>query len=86
MRNLLASLFLIISACLLSTLSAAQNSGERILSYDVTIEVQKDADFIITERISVNSEGRQIRRGIFRDLPRYKLDDGTPIPYRYKLP
>lgn len=63
----------------------AQTSGERILSYDVTVDVQKDADFIITEKISVNSEGRKIRRGIFRDLPRYKLDDGATIPYRYTL-
>ena len=85
MRAILTNFIFIIWAFCLSSLSTAQTSGERILSYDVTIEVQKDADLIVTERISVLSEGRDIRRGIFRDLPRYKLDEGTPIPYRYDL-
>ena len=77
--------FLFGLALALAPTLTAQTSGERILSYDVTINVQKDADLIVTEKISVNSEGRKIERGIFRDLPRYKLDEGTPIPYRYKL-
>ena len=51
----------------------------------MTIDVQQDADFIITEKINVISEGRQIRRGIFRDLPRFKLDEGAKIPYQYKI-
>ena len=85
MRALLTNIVFFICALCLSSLSIAQTSGERILSYDVTIEVQEDADLIVTERISVRSEGRDIRRGIFRDLPRYKLDEGTPIPYRYDL-
>ena len=58
---------------------------EKITSYDVIIDVQQDADFIVTEKINVISEGRQIRRGIFRDLPRFKLDEGAKIPYRYKI-
>ena len=58
---------------------------ERITNYDVTIDVQQDADFIVTESISVISEGRKIRRGIFRDLPRFKLDEGAKIPYQYKI-
>jgi len=63
---------------------------ERITNYDVVIDVQQDADFIITESISVISEGQKIRRGIFRDLPRYKVDveaAGTEykIPYQYKI-
>jgi len=59
---------------------------EKITAYDVTIEVQQDADFLITEKIDVISEGRKIRRGIFRDLPRFKLDIGVvKIPYQYKI-
>ncbi|MEP6342652.1 MAG: DUF2207 domain-containing protein [Maricaulaceae bacterium] len=85
MRCFLSIFTLIVTSFILSFTAAAQNGGERILSYDVKIDVQKDADFIITERISVRSEGRAIRRGIFRDLPRFKLDEGTPIPYRYTL-
>ena len=63
---------------------------ERITNYDVVIDVQQDADFIITESISVISEGQKIRRGIFRDLPRYKVDEEAAgreykIPYQYKI-
>ena len=83
MNILLRFLTLFITLTLAPALAAQE--AERILDYDVIIEVQKDADFIITEKISVHSEGRQIRRGIFRDLPRYKLDDGTPVPYRYEI-
>ena len=83
MKILLRFLTLFITLTLAPALAAQE--AERILDYDVIIEVQKDADFIITEKISVHSEGRQIRRGIFRDLPRYKLDDGTPVPYRYEI-
>ena len=61
------------------------SAQERILNYDVTIEIQKNADLIVTENITVNSEGRNIRRGIFRDLPRYKRDEDDIIPYQYKI-
>lgn len=42
---------------------------ERVLSYDSQIEVFKDASVIVTETISVISEGDQIKRGIYRDFP-----------------
>lgn len=42
---------------------------ERILSYDVEINVEETGDLLIEERIQVNAEGYSIRRGIFRDLP-----------------
>ena len=69
------------------TLSFSLGAGaqERITNYDVIIEVQQDADFIITESISIISEGKKIRRGIFKDLPRFKLDEGAKIPYQYKI-
>lgn len=65
--------------------SFAVSATEEITSYDVIIDVQKNADIIVTERIAVISEGRQIRRGIFRDLPRLKVDEGQTIPYQYKI-
>lgn len=58
---------------------------EKILNYNVLIDVQQDADFIVTESISVVSEGQKIRRGIFRDLPRFKMDEDAKIPYQYKI-
>lgn len=51
-------------------------ADEQINLFDVTIEVQTDGDVMITERIEVTAEGRQIRRGIFRDLPRLYTFDG----------
>ena len=78
MRLLLSLVF----ACLIGASAWAQ---ERITNYDVLIDVQQDADFIVTESISVISEGRKIRRGIFRDLPRFKIDEGAKIPYQYKI-
>jgi uncharacterized membrane protein YgcG len=72
----------LIIACLIGTSVWAQ---ERITNYDVVIDVQQDADFIVKESISVISEGKSIRRGIFRDLPRFKMEEGAKIPYQYKI-
>jgi len=58
---------------------------ERIDFFDVTIEVQKDGDIVVTERIAVTAEGAQIRRGIFRDLPRYFESDGARLAYGYDV-
>lgn len=45
---------------------------EEITNYHVLIHVQPDASIVVTEVITVNREGKQIRRGIYRDLPRTK--------------
>ncbi len=58
---------------------------ERITSFDVVIEVQKDGDIRVSETIAVISEGQQIRRGIFRDLPRFYEKNGQKIPYHYDV-
>ena len=50
---------------LLSSLKAK----EEILSYDSRIEVLTDGAIDVTETIRVRAEGRQIKRGIYRDLP-----------------
>lgn len=44
-------------------------AAEEILSFDVTVDVRPDAALIVTERITVRAEGRQIKRGIYRDFP-----------------
>ena len=48
---------------------------ERILSYDSFIEVKKDGSMIVTETIQVRAEGKQIRRGIYRDFPTYYVNN-----------
>ena len=60
MRRLLVALALYASGL---------GAQERITSYDISIDVNKDASLDITERISVHAEGSQIRRGIYRDFP-----------------
>jgi uncharacterized membrane protein YgcG len=51
---------------------------ERITLFDSTITVNKDASLTVHEKISVISEGKQIKRGIFRAIPiRY---GATKIP------
>jgi hypothetical protein len=65
----------VLAACLFVLAAGAE---EKINRFDVGIEVQKDGDIIVTETINVTVEGRDIRRGIFRDLPRYYADDLNP--------
>jgi len=70
----------VLAAGLLLTLAfvaPAAGAAERILSYDVTIDVQKDGTLDVAERIRVNAEGHQIRHGIYRDFPVvYRLPSG----------
>lgn len=73
-------------ACCLIWASAA--AEEKINSFDVDIEVETDGDIVVTETIKVTSEGYQIRRGIYRDLPRYYADDereGDKLAYQYDV-
>lgn len=60
---------------------------EEIRWFSVEIDVEQDGDIVVTETIAVNVEGREIRRGIFRDLPANYLDNetGGELPYRYDI-
>lgn len=78
LRTVILSLF----AALLAMTAGAE---ERIDRFDVTIEVQTDGDIIVTELIAVTSEGAQIQRGIFRDLPRYFERNGARLSYGYNV-
>ncbi len=61
------------------------SATEAITNFDVAIDVAVSGDFTITETITVNAEGRTIRRGIFRDLPRYMMVDGYKTPQNYDV-
>lgn len=63
----------------------AARAEERITDFDVAIEVETDGDILVTEKISVIAEGYTIRRGIFRDLPRYFLKGAQKLPYAYDV-
>ncbi|MEO1552288.1 MAG: DUF2207 domain-containing protein [Pseudomonadota bacterium] len=83
MRGLRALCLLLLALCATMMVHA----DEEIRRFDVEIEVEKDGDIIVTEKIVVNVEGRDIRRGIFRELPAaYADEDGTgTLPYRYNV-
>ena len=57
---------LLLSCFLLPGLVLAQ---EAIEDFAVTLQVEADGDLLVTEHITVRAEGRDIRRGIYRDLP-----------------
>jgi len=81
----LIRLFCLIIAALICDLSIS--AEEKISHFRVSIEVEVDGDLIITEELTLIAEGKQIRRGIFRDLPRYYRDDktGGHLPYQYDV-
>ena len=65
---------------------APLRADERILSFDSDINVQSDGAFIVTETIRVRAEGRQIRRGIFRDFPTVFDSEIFRSGYRFDCP
>ena len=75
-----------IAVAFLVVFSAASgvDAQERILQYDVAVVVQTSGDIDIEETIRVNALGREIRRGIFRDLPRLYEDPETDGNLRYR--
>ena len=53
---------------------------ERIVSYDSEVSVGADGSLDVTEHITVRAEGREIRRGIYRDFPtRYRYRHGNNV-------
>ncbi|HKU14721.1 MAG TPA: DUF2207 domain-containing protein, partial [Steroidobacteraceae bacterium] len=55
-------------------------ADERIRNYDIEVRVSSDGTLDVTEQITVQAEGNQIRRGIFRDFPtRYRDRHGNRV-------
>jgi len=79
----LKALLLFCAFSLFGTQTSAQSENERILSYDVEIDVQKNRSILVTEKIKVYAAGRQIKRGITRNLPKRRDVKGTSQPLRY---
>ena len=64
--------------CLLATPARAE---ERILAFDASINVSADGSLQVTETIRVRAEGKEIRRGIYRDFP-LDYEDRRGMHYR----
>lgn len=72
-RATLAALLLAIS------LHSAQ-ADERILHFVSDVKVERNGEIIVTETIRLRAEGREIRRGILRDVPTiYTARDGRRV-------
>ena len=71
-------------ACLLLALPLVAVSDERILEFHSDVRVFADGMIEVTETIKVRAEGRQIRRGIYRDFP-VDYEDRLGNEYRMRL-
>lgn len=61
-------LLIVLLVCTSGTLAA-----EKILRFHADIDIYSDGSLTVTEHITVRAEGKQIRRGIYRDFPtRYR--------------
>lgn len=69
---------------LLLPVAAAALADERILDYRSDVLVRADGRIEVTETITVRAEGKQIRRGIYRDYPtRYEDRLGNDVEVAY---
>jgi hypothetical protein len=66
----------LILLCLLLLISSLSQvwADERILEFHSDIRVFPSGSIYVQERITVRAEGKQIKRGIFRDIPTEYLD------------
>ncbi len=63
---------------------APMMATERIVSFHADIDVQTDGGMSVLETITVRAEGRDIKRGIYRDLPTdYRDNLGRRISVAY---
>ena len=53
----------------LYAITSIAQAEERILDFHSNIRIEKSGDMTVRETITVMAEGRQIRRGIYRDFP-----------------
>jgi Predicted membrane protein (DUF2207) len=74
----------LVTACLLC--AAPARAQEFIASYASDIVAAADATLDVTETITANVEGREIRRGLVRDFPLYAQDEnGRRIRVDFEL-
>ena len=63
---------------------AEAKAVERVLDFHSEIRIARDGALTVTEMITVQAEGRQIRRGILRDFPtdyRDRLGNRVRVPF-----
>jgi uncharacterized membrane protein YgcG len=66
--------------------SVSATAAERVVDFHSSIAIAADGVLTVTERIVVEAEGRQIRRGILRDFPTEYLDSsGNRVTVPFKV-
>ncbi len=74
MRRIFLAAFLLLAA------QVSALAQERIINFVSDVIVQTNGDLDVTETITIQAEGNQFRRGIFRDFPTsYRRRDGTYV-------
>jgi uncharacterized membrane protein YgcG len=84
------ALFLTLAAvtvlALLAGATAASAQSERILNFKSFIQVHPDASMTVTEDITVQATGQEIKRGIIRDFPTtYRDRLGNTVTVGFKV-
>ena len=79
------ALLWIVAALALLCVAPPAGAQEAINRFDVRIGAERGGGNVVSEAINVTAEGDQIRRGIFRDLPRYYESDGARVRYQYDV-
>ncbi len=78
--------YLLVAFALTALAAPGMAQDERILDYHSEIHIAEDASLEVTETITVRSEQRQIRRGIYRDFPtRYRDRAGNRIVVDFEV-
>ena len=84
------ALFLTLTAvmvlALLAGATAALAQSERILNFKSFVKVHPDASMTVTEDITVQATGQEIKRGIIRDFPTtYRDRLGNTVTVGFKV-
>ena len=74
-RSMVAFYVLAIFAILVCGTNQRVHAAEVIEQFDVIIEVEANGTLTVTETIRVRAEGREIKRGIYRDISLAFIDD-----------
>lgn len=81
-----AMIYKTILVLFLLLLTITVQAQERILSFHSDIRIETDASMIVTEIIRVQAEGRNIRRGIYREFPtRYRDQYGNRMVVDFEV-
>ncbi len=65
--------------------TTSQNAYEHILSFHSDINISKDAEVTVKEKIKVYASGAEIRRGIFRSLPLWRNINEKKVRITYDI-